>query len=128
MPLLPVLGGGFRLGPFFTKDCDFSCYYLEIIGTWSAKDPNLVATGTIRSVVTDCGIGADATAEIDPVGYPKSMRLKGFSWSANSGGVAIPDLVNASVDGVVLKLFSTYIAFPGIHGSELTLESDLAAK
>jgi len=126
--LLPVAGGGFQLGPYTTSDCNFSCYYLEIIGTWTAKGPDLAASGTIRSAVVDRGVGADAMASIDPTGYPNFTTLKGFSWHGNSGGVAIPDLVSAKVDGVPLRLFSTYISFPGVQAVDLTLASSLAAK
>jgi hypothetical protein len=128
LPLLPAAGGDFQLGPFYTSVCDFSCYYLEIIGTWTARGPDLTATGPIRSTLVGRGIGADATTRIDPTGYPNFMTLKGFAWSANSGGSSIPDLVSANVDGVVLELSSTYISFPGVQAADLTLSSSLAAK
>jgi hypothetical protein len=128
LPLFPSSDGGFRIASFQTSDCDFSCYYLEIIGTWVARGPNLSASGTIRSSLLGRGIGADTTAGIDPTGYPRSVQLKGFAWHANSGGAPIPDLVNATVDGVALRLSCAYITWPGVRDVDLPLKSDLAAK
>lgn len=127
LPLLAMSDGGFQLGPFYTSACGFSCYYLEIIGSWTAKGSDLTANGNIRSVLLDA-IGADATGHIDPEGYPKSVQLKGFSWHGNSGGGAIPDLVSASVDGVNLQLFCNYIGFPGVQGTDLKLVSNVVGK
>jgi hypothetical protein len=128
LPILPAAGGDFQLGPFGTAACNFSCYYLEIIGSWTARGPNLTASGPIRSALVDRGIGADATARVDPTGYPNFMTLKGFAWQGNSGGAAIPDLVKAEVDGVALRLSSTYISFPGVQSADLKLASSLSAK
>ena len=44
--LLPGAGGDFQLGRFLTVNCNFSCYYLEVIGTWTARGPDLAASGT----------------------------------------------------------------------------------
>jgi hypothetical protein len=128
LELLPSSDADFQISPFYTSNCGFSCYYLEIIGTWTARGPNLTANGTIRSSLVGRGIGADTTARIDPAGYPKSVQLKGFAWHANSGGADIPDLVNATVDDVILKLSCSYISWPGVQGVDLALTSDLAAQ
>ncbi len=47
--LLPVDIGGCRFDPFYASACNFSCYQLEIIGSWSAKGPGISAMGYIRS-------------------------------------------------------------------------------
>lgn len=119
--LLPISTGGFRLSPFFTSSCDFTCYYLEILGTWTARTHGSEAFGTIRSTFQGRGLGADGTASIDPTSFPSSVELKGFAWSASSGGVAIPDLVNATVDGIPLRISVGNIVFPGIRGADVHL-------
>jgi len=123
LSLIPIAGGGYRISQFATSDCNFSCYYLEFIGTWTARGPDLVAYGTIRSALTGFGIGADATTEVDPAGYPQVARLKNFRWNFNSGGAAIPDLVNARVNGVPIQLKATYVGvpIPGMKSSDFTL-------
>jgi hypothetical protein len=129
LSLLPAAGGDFQLGPFYAAARGFSCYYLEIIGSWIAKGPDLAASGPIRSALVDGGkIGADATTRIDPAGHPNFMTLKGFAWHGNSGGAVIPDLVSARVDGVAIELSPTYISFPGVKAADLALASSLAAK
>ncbi len=121
LALLPIDGGGFRLDPFLTSACGFSCYNLEVIGAWSAKGPDLSATGYIRSAVTGRGIGADATTAVDPANFPSSVRLKDFTWHAGSGGTPIPDLVNADVDGVRIRVSTSSLNFPGVSKSAVTL-------
>jgi hypothetical protein len=92
LALLPSSDGGFQLDAFTTSSCNFSCYHIEIVGTWKATESDLTSTGTIRSVVSDRGIGADATiSSVDPTEFPTSIQLRGFSWSANSGGAPVPD-------------------------------------
>jgi len=128
-PIIPTSDGNFTIAPFTTSSCNFTCYYLEIIGTWTARGPDLIASGTIRSAVVDRrGIGADISADLDPTGYPHSIKLEKFAWHANSGGVDIPDLVNAKVGDVVLRLSASYISCPGVTNSALTLTSDNASK
>jgi hypothetical protein len=115
LALLSIDGGGFRLDPFYTQACNFSCYQVEIIGAWSAKGPGISAMGYIRSAVTDRGVGADMTAALDPTHFPASIELKDVAWSANTGGAAIPDLVSADVDGVRIRVSTSYITFPGLR-------------
>jgi hypothetical protein len=128
LALLPVDGGGFRLDPFYTSACNFTCYQLEIIGTWSAKGPDISAMGYIRSALTDRGIGADTTAALDPANFPSSIQLKNFAWHASSGGVAIPDLVNADIDGVHLRVSTSRLDFPGVSKADVTLRAAGAAR
>src|SRR5205807_2471124 len=97
------------------------CYNLELIGAWSAKGPGLSATGYIRSVVIGGGIGADATAAVEPAQFPSSVQLKDFAWHANSGGAPIPDLVNADIDGVRIRVSTNYLTFPGVSKAVVTL-------
>lgn len=118
LPIMPISGGEFQISPFYTSDCGFSCYYLEIIGTWTARGPRTEARGTIRSTLQGTGIGADAAGSVDPQDFPNSVRLKHFRWGGNTGGAAIPDLVNAMVDGIPLRISTSYIVFPGIQGTQ----------
>jgi hypothetical protein len=127
LALLPADGGGFRLDPFYTSACNFTCYQLEIIGTWKAKGPDISAMGYIRSALADRGIGADATAALDPANFPSSIKLKNFAWHGNSGGAAIPDLVNADIDGVHLRISAGRLEFPGISKADVTLTTARAA-
>ena len=121
LTLLPLDGGGFRLDPFYTSACDFSCYQLEIIGAWTARGPDISAMGYIRSALTGRGVGADMVAELDPTNFPSSIQLKNVAWHANSGGTAIPDLVNADIDGVHVRVSTNRVEFPGVRNADVIL-------
>jgi hypothetical protein len=123
LPMLPISTGEFRLSPFYSSTCGFACYYLEILGTWTARAPETQTFGTIRSTFQERGFAADTTAVIDPSAFPASVKLKGFAWHANSSGVQIPDLVNETVDGIPLRVSVTYTDFPGTRGADALLEA-----
>lgn len=129
LSLMPSSDGGFRLDSFTTSSCNFSCYQIEVAGTWKLTEAGSTTTGMISSIVSERGVGADASASsIDPAGFPASTRLKGFSWSANSGGTPIPDLMNQTVGGIPIRLFTTHMSFPGVRSIDLKLNSDEAMK
>lgn len=121
LAILPGPDGGFVVAPFYTADCGFSCYSLEISGSWSAKGPKSRIEGAIHSILDGRGFGADATCSLDPTGFPKTVRLTHFSWHGNSGGAAIPDLVDATVDGVPLRISVSYAEFPGVRDANVLL-------
>jgi hypothetical protein len=57
LALLPSSDGGFQLDSFTTLSCNFSCYDIEIVGTWEAKESNL----TNRIDARNCCVGPDST-------------------------------------------------------------------
>lgn len=86
------------------------------------KGPEISAMGYIRIAVPGRGVGANTTtAALDPTHFPSSIQLKDVAWSANSGGTVIPDLVNADVDGVHLRVSTSFLTFPGVQTAEVTL-------
>lgn len=121
-PLLPSSDGTYQLGPFTTSDCGFSCYRMDVAGTWSAKTPEHDFKGEIRGSLAESGIGADAVGTLDPAGYPESVKLKGFHWHGNTGG-RVADILDTTVDGIHLQLRAVYVDFFGTDGSDLTLRS-----
>lgn len=129
LSLIPSSDGGFRLDSFTTSSCNFSCYQMEISGTWKVTEPDVTTSGVISAITSERGIGADASASgVDPAGFPNSIRLTGFSWSANSGGMPIPDLVNQTVGGIPIRLSTTYVSFPGVKSADVSLTSAEAMK
>ena len=120
--LLPSSNGNFELGPFSTSDCGFTCYRLDVSGTWSASTPEHVFNGEIRGSLADRGIGADASATLDPKGYPGSVELRGFHWHGNSGGPSF-EILNTTVDGIPIKLTATYVTFFATDNSNITLQA-----
>lgn len=120
--LSPALNGFYDVEPFYTSSCNFRCYDLFITGTWSAHGPTQSTSGTISSAITDSGVGADTQAQLDPTGYPSSVLLENLRWQGNSGGVALPKILDTTVDGVRVHIDPVYVTVDGISGAEALLQ------
>ena len=110
----PVIGGKFDLDDFFTSNCGFNCYNLEIIGYWQLSDGAVKTEGRIYSLLNGAGVGADAQASLSAEGFPASLTLTQFAWHANSGGARIGEPIQAEISGIPITLGISYASFPGI--------------
>ena len=116
-------GGEFNIDDYTTSQCNFSCYNVEIIGTWRIKVDNVEQSGRITSAWNGRGVGADARAKILASGFPNKLHLSDFKWRGNFNFNKLPPLVDITINDVPVLIKAPFITFNG-HGYGQNNEKD----
>lgn len=109
--------GRFKLENFFTSECNFSCYDLEISGRWTISVDGVAQEGRIFTHDNGSGVGADVQSAVMSQGFPEKFTFGELSWHGNHNILdgSFPPLINEMIDGVPVVVRAPTISFIG-HG------------